>query len=1296
MDNTVLCHSCGLSNHFIARFCRRCGAQLKASLQIEGLDRRAELFRLVRRMENDVNEAGQTDQQLGYLLPALALATILFVPVLMWLTEAPYGWGWLPAPLYGLVFLAGFLACLAVLDRSIMRRNKHFVRQNRLLLDLIKYLQVRVRLSRVDIRDQIAALEYVARKTAQGRRKRTSILRLLLPALMYAVVVALFSLISLSPPPEVGLPWDSLHSLFLSTSFMCILIEVAFIALFLHYLILDFSQHDENEEKLLKPINTALLRLGLLEAPLTPQSRMPPPDPNIWRQLFFVIATLGLYSFKLLYIQITAPGRHFQAQREWELRLLGAVRSPGKAELKGVDESPTQPAIAEQEAERPAPSVSLPQPSPPPPPQAPPAPPPSKSPEPVLKPVGRSPGLVADGMAAAPSAESAPARPQPPPPSFAPPPGPPETVLDPIGSLSADAGEDTLPVRGESVTRAPGPTAPPRNIQDDDAGRKVLFHALLMARVDGEYSFQEQAYRDSLIETLDLRPSDVRQAEAEVTEHLTRLGIQLRPTRVREQPPVRERPRTMETRKPAGDETTLILDKLPAAREPAREQAPLPEPPGLAAAAFMPPQGPPETVLGEEKGEEKEPRRPPAVEPAPEPPALAPAQPRPSEPSQEERKAVERPQEQDRDTITLVIRRPFRKMAALAPQVEGEAAPPQRPPDVALETTTETRGRPFATKLSGLVPAAAEKAIIQAMIGVANANGQVSAEQGLDIEQQIRASNLSPRRKKELRDQRYTPLAAVEVGRGIRDDDVRRTIMFYALLVAHLDGQCDPQERAYVDELMVALGLEAEDEQEIMGDVEQYLRQRGREAQPGTKARRKLSPGQEEEQEVVEEIPVQTAEEAFIYAMIGVANADDWVSDRERAEVIRQMDLANLSPRRRLEIEQNLCAPIPASEVARCARRNEDKRAILFYALLAAQVDAEDNPREQEYLDELIAALDLGQSDVRRVQMDLDEYLAQQEDEAWLEEEEREEEEEEEESADLAILKMEEEIVEEVEEIPLEEVVIRAMVGMAQADGAVNDRQLAAIQEQVEQTPLLADGGFDVEPLLPEPISPLEVAPGLQDDNARRTVLFYALLTSHLEGEPNPPERDYGLELMNALDLKENEMWLVESEVKDYLAQQALEERPPSSVEEVPVEEGEEEIAPLPEPVAERRGAPEQGPQGRGGFEARLAELEEEEEADAILSWREKRFLNIMEVQKQMRVLALAGVLKMSGQEFREYIHKIAAAGLFSGYVDWDEGLVCAMRSEEMAHECPKCKALRQTDGEDVAVCEWCGVELFT
>ncbi|MFB0546764.1 MAG: hypothetical protein ACETWB_07630, partial [Anaerolineae bacterium] len=83
------------------------------------------------------------------------------------------------------------------------------------------------------------------------------------------------------------------------------------------------------------------------------------------------------------------------------------------------------------------------------------------------------------------------------------------------------------------------------------------------------------------------------------------------------------------------------------------------------------------------------------------------------------------------------------------------------------------------------------------------------------------------------------------------------------------------------------------------------------------------------------------------------------------------------------------------------------------------------------------------------------------------------------------------------------------------------------------------------------------------------------------------------------------------------------------------------------------------------------------------------------QVQRQMRVLALAGVLKMSSEELKEYVHEIASAGLFTGYADWDGGLIYAKGSEEMAEECPKCKAAREEDGGGMATCPSCGVELF-
>ncbi|MGQ9625513.1 MAG: DUF533 domain-containing protein, partial [Anaerolineae bacterium] len=953
----------------------------------EGESLQRQLANILSRMEENVRSRSETDRKPGYFLPALALMLILLAPALTLLTESPYGWGPLPVPLFGLAFLSGFLLSVLTLERALERRNRHFARQSRLMVDMLRYLRLRASSAGADIQGRMRALEHLAKRAIQEKRKRAEILRPLLPALVYCTLVAFSAtplfypssgwLISISPAMKFA---------FIFISFFCVLAQVAFIALAYHSILVDFVRHERDERNLLELSSTVLIDLKLARSPLSRTRYMLPPDRNAWRQLLSIGSSLGLYGLWLLKAYSAEVEEHFRGQVSWEEALLEAAR-------RGF-----------------ALPVMLPE-------------------EKVLE---KAPGSAPEEMAV--GWRAAPAEPEKPP-------------------------EKATPHPVKEVQEPPAPMPGLKDLQDDEARRKVLFHALLMARLDGDYSPVERRYRDELIESLDLRPSEVRQAEDEVSEYLSRSGFRPKPVSV---------PYTPAT----------ILPK-----EPSEDTLRIP-PAGIAKEALPfipPPPGPPETVLGRPGEKASKEETVPIITPS--------AQPPPPEPQTE-------------GGVTLVMRR---RVEALE---EGR-------PGRAVETP------------AAMTP---EEAIIYAMIGMANANSNVAPHQAKEIRRQIERADLSPSRKLELDRQLHAQIPAADVAKGIRDSDLKRTVFFYALLTARLEGDLDPQEKQYRDELVAALALEPEDEEQVEADVTEYLIHRGREAllEAATTGQPSPAPGQRPPKPA-EEVAIETIEEAIIYVMIGMANADGNVADAQWAEIHRQIELAGLTPIQRMEIERHLFKPIPASEAAKFLRRPEDREAALFYALLIAYLDGEYRPEEGAYLDELVAALGLTEEDVRHIEADIDEYLAQQESEAWLEEE-----------------------VEREEEVEIEREVVAP----------------------------------------PPPVIP-------------------------------PPARE------------------------------------PAPKVKAPV-------APPP--------------------------LKEEEE----LSWREKRFLNIMEVQRQVRVLALASVLKLSPEDFKEYVYKLASAGLFTGYADWNEGVVYARKREEMAEECPNCKAPRQPGQEDIAKCPFCGVELFS
>lgn len=106
----------------------------------------------------------------------------------------------------------------------------------------------------------------------------------------------------------------------------------------------------------------------------------------------------------------------------------------------------------------------------------------------------------------------------------------------------------------------------------------------------------------------------------------------------------------------------------------------------------------------------------------------------------------------------------------------------------------------------------------------------------------------------------------------------------------------------------------------------------------------------------------------------------------------------------------------------------------------------------------------------------------------------------------------------------------------------------------------------------------------------------------------------------------------------------------------------------------------------RGGAEARaFAEVE-----------REKRLLNMVQTQGQLRVSEAALEMNLSRDQVKEYIYDLVGKGLFTGYINWDEGVLYAKQAREMrTTKCPHCGGEREMVGRGVVKCPYCGTELF-
>ncbi len=93
---------------------------------------------------------------------------------------------------------------------------------------------------------------------------------------------------------------------------------------------------------------------------------------------------------------------------------------------------------------------------------------------------------------------------------------------------------------------------------------------------------------------------------------------------------------------------------------------------------------------------------------------------------------------------------------------------------------------------------------------------------------------------------------------------------------------------------------------------------------------------------------------------------------------------------------------------------------------------------------------------------------------------------------------------------------------------------------------------------------------------------------------------------------------------------------------------------------------------------------------------KEKRVLNMVQTQGRVRVSDVALELDVSRDQVKDYIYDLVGKGLFTGYIDWKEGVLYAKEAAEMeTNKCPNCGATREFVGKGIVKCEYCGAELF-
>lgn len=156
-----------------------------------------------------------------------------------------------------------------------------------------------------------------------------------------------------------------------------------------------------------------------------------------------------------------------------------------------------------------------------------------------------------------------------------------------------------------------------------------------------------------------------------------------------------------------------------------------------------------------------------------------------------------------------------------APGMASPFAPPPPPPPPAAGFPVlppPPAAAPEAEPELALPPGA-EHALVRTMIAAALADGRMAPEERAAIREQIGTSGLSPEEIAQLQQEMVLPATVEELAALAADPPGRELLFRFAALALVADRQCTPPERAWLDRLAAALGLDPEAEAAIEREI---------------------------------------------------------------------------------------------------------------------------------------------------------------------------------------------------------------------------------------------------------------------------------------------------------------------------------------------------------------------------------------------------------------------------------------------------------------------------------------------
>jgi hypothetical protein len=94
---------------------------------------------------------------------------------------------------------------------------------------------------------------------------------------------------------------------------------------------------------------------------------------------------------------------------------------------------------------------------------------------------------------------------------------------------------------------------------------------------------------------------------------------------------------------------------------------------------------------------------------------------------------------------------------------------------------------------------------------------------------------------------------------------------------------------------------------------------------------------------------------------------------------------------------------------------------------------------------------------------------------------------------------------------------------------------------------------------------------------------------------------------------------------------------------------------------------------------------------------KQRALLNMVKTRGQIAIGDLVIELKSTKDEVNHMLHELVGMGLFSGYVNWDEGMLYSRQASELRQlsKCEHCSGDLELAGKGIIRCPYCGTEYY-